>query len=312
MIVMRYYVSWTHSDPIYHQTLPDLGVLVSPPNVNQVWTVHQWPSAPSRLLLDSGAFQYLRSGRSPSPREALQRQLRMLADGDSPSAICHLDIPLIGARESSDIQQRMTTSLENAYWLIRHADDECVSASVDLVGVIQGHTAETAYNVARALADMGYTRFAVGSLAPLAASSQDEALRRIEATMEAVGTNLHILGVSTVTLLPRLARLGIRSADSAAPMREAWLGGVFYSRPFRRYKLPSPHFREWRRTYGFAEILTTPEPCDCPVCVEDASRILEVSGKHFVNLRALHNCYHLAREIADISSHVEPYKVKVV
>lgn len=302
---MRYYISWTHSDPVYHQTLPDLGVLVSPPNVNQVWTIRQWPSAPSCLLLDSGAFQFLRSNSRPSPREALQRQLRMLADGTLPAAFCHLDVPLIGARESGDLQRRMTTSLENAHWLITHADDEHVPSSVELVGVIQGHTVATVYNVACALADMGYTRFAVGSLAPLAASSQDEALRRIEAAMEAVGTNLHILGVSTVTLLPRLARLGIRSADSAAPMREAWLGGVFYSRPFRRYKLPSPHFREWRRTYGFAELLTTPEPCDCPVCREDASHILEVSGKRFVNLRALHNCYHLAREIADISSHGE-------
>jgi tRNA-guanine family transglycosylase len=299
---MQYYISWTHSDPVYHVALSDLGVLVSPPNVNQVWTVRRWPTPPARLLLDSGAFQHVRNGRSPSPRETLQRQLRMLADGGFPSAICHLDVPLIGARESSDLQQRITASLENAQWLQAHAADQGVPASVELVGVIQGHTVATIYNVACALADMGYTRFALGSLAPLAASSQDEVLRRVEAAMEAIGTNLHILGVSTVTFLPRLARLGIRSADSAAPMREAWLGGVFYSHPFRRYKLPSPHFREWRRTYGFAELLTTPEPCDCPVCAEDASQILEVTGKRFVNLRALHNCYHLAREIADTVS----------
>jgi tRNA-guanine family transglycosylase len=298
---MQYYISWTHSDPIYHEQLLDLGVLVSPPNVNQVWTVHQWPTLPPRLLLDSGAFQYFRNGRIPHPSTVLQRQVRMLADTKGLSAICHLDVPLIGATDPSDQQRRMIGSLENARWLIAQAADEGVPPTVELVGVIQGHTVTTVYNVACALADMGYTRFALGSLAPLAASSQDEALRRIEAAMEAIGTNLHILGVSTVTLLPRLARFGIRSADSAAPMREAWLGGVFYSRPFRRYKLPSPHFHEWRRTYGFAELLTTPESCDCPVCVEDASRILEVTGKRFVNLRALHNCYHLAREIADCS-----------
>jgi tRNA-guanine family transglycosylase len=298
---MQYYISWTHSDPIYHERLPNLGVLVSPPNVNQIWTVHQWPSLPPHLLLDSGAFQYMRNGRKLHPRDVLQRQLRMVADTDAPSAICHLDVPLIGASDPSDLQRRVIASLENAQWLIAQAAEEGVPSEVELVGVIQGHTVAMVYNVACVLADMGYRRFALGSLAPLAASAQDEALRRIEAAMEAVGTNLHVLGVSTVSLLPRLARLGIRSADSAAPMREAWLGGVFYSRPFRRYKLPSPHFREWSRSYGFAELLTTPDPCDCPVCAEDASRILEISGKSYVNLRALHNCYHLSREIADCS-----------
>src|SRR5689334_13057008 len=98
---MQYYISWTHSDPIYHERLLDLGVLVSPPNVNQVWTVHQWPALPPRLLLDSGAFQYMRNGRSPHPRDVLQRQLRMLANGDFLSAICHLDVPLIGATDPS-------------------------------------------------------------------------------------------------------------------------------------------------------------------------------------------------------------------
>lgn len=301
---MQYYVSWTHSDPIYHERLPDLGVLVSPPNVNQIWTVHQWPSLPQRLLLDSGAFQYRRNGRNPRPHDVLHRQLRMLAGADTPSALCHLDVPLIGTKDLSDLHRRVIASLENAQWLIAQAADEGVPSPVELVGVIQGHTVAMVYNVACVLADMGYTRFALGSLAPLATSAQDEAVRRIEAAIEAVGTNLHVLGVSSVTLLPKLARLGIRSADSAAPIREAWLGGVYYSRPFRRYKLSSPHFREWSRNYGFAELLTTPEPCDCPVCTEDAGRILEVTGKRFVNLRALHNCYHLAREIADCAETV--------
>lgn len=299
---MQYYISWTHSDPIYHAQFPDLGVLVSPPNVNQVWTIRDWPTLPSRLLLDSGAFQHIRSGRSPLPCDVLQRQLRMLASANMSSAICHLDVPLIGTKDSDELRRRVITSLENAQWLIANAEEEGVPPSVELVGVIQGHTVAMIYNVACALADMGYKRFALGSLAPLAASSQGEAVRRIEAALEAIGTNLHILGVSTVTLLPQLAQLGIRSADSAAPMREAWLGGIFYSRPFRRYKLPSPHFLEWRRSYGFAEVLTSPIPCDCPVCAEDATKLLTVTGKQSVNLRAMHNCYHLAREIADCTA----------
>ena len=159
---MQYYISWTHSDPIYHERLPDLGVLVSPPNVNQVWTVYQWPALPPHLLLDSGAFQYMRNGRSPHPRDVLQRQLRMLANANFLSAICHLDVPLVGTTDPGDLQRRVITSLENAQWLISQAADEGVPPTVELVGVIQGHTVAMVYNVACALADMGYTRFALG------------------------------------------------------------------------------------------------------------------------------------------------------
>ena len=66
------------------------------------------------------------------------------------------------------------------------------------IGVIQGHSVSRVdLFAARALEDMGYERFAVGSLAALVQNTQDEALRRIDAALEAVGSNLHVLGVST-------------------------------------------------------------------------------------------------------------------
>src|SRR5262249_10794025 len=161
--------------------------------------------------------------------------------------------------------------------------------------VIQGYTVETIYAVARALQDLGYNAFALGSLAPLAARDTDEVMRRIEAAVEAVGSNIHILGVSTVSLLAEISRLGVTSVDSSAPMREAWMGGVVYSRPFRRFKLATNHFREWQRNYKFADLLQEPLPCDCPTCCDDSGQLLIIEGKRAVNLRALHNCYHLAR-----------------
>jgi tRNA-guanine family transglycosylase len=147
---------------------------------------------------------------------------------------------------------------------------------------------------------MGYTSFALGSLAGMVASSRDELLRRVEAALEAVGPNLHVLGVSSTTVLPQLVRAGVASIDSGAPIHEAWRGGLFYSRPFRRYKLASPHFQEWRRTYSFAEILTDPLPCDCPVCQENPEHIFQLKGKRFINLRAVHNYYHILRDLATL------------
>jgi tRNA-guanine family transglycosylase len=296
---MQYYISWTHSDPIYHQYIRNLGVLVSPPNVNLQWQVTAWPLLPATLIIDSGAYQYYREGRAPDPSAVLTRQLQRVRATQVPTAICHLDVPMLGTRNFTELDRRVRQSLKHAQWLRDYIAQTGFPAHIRPLAVIQGYDVPSIYNVAQLLADMGYDSFAVGSLAGMVANGKDELLRRVEAALEAVGPNLHILGVGSVNLLTALARLGVQSADSGAPIREAWHGGIFYSRPFRRYKIASPYFREWRRTYSFSELLTAPQPCDCPVCLEDSSRLLEVQGKHYVNLRALHNCYHLTRELAD-------------
>lgn len=294
---MNYFISWTHSDPVYQQHLDDIRVLVSPPNVSQVWRVCSWPTPPIDLIIDSGAFQYYRTGRSPTPGEALSRQLQMLEGYDGPVSICHLDVPLMGTRNLAELDRRILQTLTHAQWLIKYIEDHGLTPQIEPIAVIQGYSVERVFVVAQALADMGYQSFAVGSLAAMVASDKTEVLRRVEAALEAVGPNLHILGISSLTLLSDLARLGVQSADSGTPMHEAWRGGLIYSDPLRRYKIPSPHFREWRRSYNFAEILDTPLPCDCPVCQEDHECLLEPRGKVYVNLRAVHNCYHLMREL---------------
>jgi hypothetical protein len=56
---MKYFASWTHSDPLYQDFLPDTCLLVSPPSVNQVWQAVTWPIMPTALMIDSGAFQFM-------------------------------------------------------------------------------------------------------------------------------------------------------------------------------------------------------------------------------------------------------------
>ncbi len=299
---MDYYISWTHSDPVYQLHLPGAHVLVSPPNVNLVWHVSNWPALPATLVIDSGAFQYHRAGRSAKPTDVLNRQLQMLQDTTVPTGICHLDVPLLGTRNLAELDRRVEQNLTNAHWLIEHTQIHRLPANTRPIGVIQGYSVDSVYAVALALAEMGYTCFAIGSLAGMVASSKDELFRRVEAALEAVGPNLHVLGVSSARVLSELARLGIASADSGAPIHEAWRGGLFYSQPFRRYKLPSAYLKEWRRSYSFAEILPEPLPCQCPVCQEDSRRLMEPRGKAWVNLRAIHNCYHLTRELALITA----------
>ncbi len=294
---MDYYIAWTHSDPIYQHYLPGTRVLVSPPNVNSVWDIYRWPVLPKDLIIDSGAFQYNRSGRPVAPEAALERQVQMASDAPISIGMCHLDVPMMGTRSVAELDRRVDQNLANAQWLIDRASSFGLHPNIHLVGVIQGYSVERIYVVAQALADMGYTWFALGSLAGMVASAKAELFRRVEAALEAIGTNIHVLGVSSAKVLTDLARLGIASADSGAPIHEAWRGGLFYSNPFRRYKLPSPHMKEWSRSYSFADILAEPLPCDCPICREDSQRLMVPSGKAFVNLRAIHNCYHLIREL---------------
>jgi 7-cyano-7-deazaguanine tRNA-ribosyltransferase len=303
---MHYYVAWTHSDPVYQQHLPGARVLVGPPNVSLAWRARDWPALPAALIVDSGAYQYRKEGRSPAPAWVLERQLQMAEGLDIPVGVCHLDVPVLGTRSLAELDRRVATNLEHAQWLIGRVRAQPLPPNVQPIGVIQGHTVETVYTVAQVLADMGYTSFALGSLAGLVASSRDELYRRVEAALEAVGPAIHILGVSSAAVLARLASLGVESADSGAPAHEAWRGGVFYSDPFRRYKVPSPHFEEWQRSYNFAEVLAEPLPCDCPVCRDDSSRLLRPRGKEFIRLRALHNYYHLDRELRLVTARQRP------
>ncbi len=296
---MKYFVSWTHSDPVYQQHLPAVRVLVSPPNVSQTWRASDWNCQPEELIVDSGAFQHHRAGRSPAPEEILEQQLRIVGGLSVPVAICHLDVLMVGVRSPDEASDRAVRNLTHASWLIRQIEAHNLRPIVEPIGVIQGQSVEQVYYVAQALADMGYARFALGSMAAKVAGARDHVLRRVEAALEAVGPRLHILGVSSVAVLAALSRLGIESVDSGTPIKEAARGGLLYSEPFRRYKLPSAHFYEWRRSYSLAEIIEAPLPCDCPVCVEDPGQIMEPHGKRFVNLRAIHNYHHLRRAVED-------------
>ncbi len=293
---MKYFISWTHSDPVYQRYFTDVRTLISPPNVSLTWHVGRWPSAPTELIVDSGAFQYHRAGRSPSPEVVLNRQIQLAAGLNTVVGICHLDVLNAGVHDPADALQRLTQNLTQARWLIEQGSN-VLPENIEVIGVIQGKDVEQIFYVAQALAAMGYQRFALGSLAGKVANARDEVLRRTEAALEAVGSRIHMLGVSSVPVLEALARLGIESADSGAPIKDAARGGIFYSEPFRRYKLPSPHFREWQRSYSFAEVLESPLPCACPVCHDDPNQLLNPHGKLAVNLRALHNYYHLRRDI---------------
>lgn len=91
------------------------------------------------------------------------------------------------------------------------------------VGIAQGPSPERYAQAIRRLAEMGYTHLALGGLA----RSSDKGIR---AVIQAVspelraGVQLHLFGVARLSLIPDFLRYGVTSADSASPIRRAFLG----------------------------------------------------------------------------------------
>ena len=80
----------------------------------------------------------------------------------------------------------------------------------------------TYVEAASAIVEMGYDYVAIGGLAR---SNSRTITRILTSVSQAVGhrARIHVFGVARAALLPLLLELGVSSADSAAPLRQAWL-----------------------------------------------------------------------------------------
>ncbi len=90
------------------------------------------------------------------------------------------------------------------------------------VGAAQGWDECTYVEAANALVEMGYTYIAIGGLARSNTRDITNVLTAVSG-VTAGRAQVHVFGVARATLLPLLIELGVTSADSAAPLRQAWL-----------------------------------------------------------------------------------------
>ena len=93
----------------------------------------------------------------------------------------------------------------------------------EAIGIAQGGTPELYYGAVERLIQMGYEHVALGGLVR---SKDKEIVAILEKIQPLVrnGIQLHIFGVARLSLVPDFLRLGVTSADSAAPLRRAFLG----------------------------------------------------------------------------------------
>ena len=167
------------------------------------------------LFGDCGAFGYI-GEREPSfsTEDILEYYDRL--GFDYGVSVDHIILP-----ESADQRRfRYRLTLRNAEaFLAMHR-----AAGLDFtpVGAAQGWDEASYSKAADALIEMGYEYIAVGGLARSSTREITRILTVVSSTV-AGRARLHVFGVARAALLPLLLELGIASADSAAPLRQAWL-----------------------------------------------------------------------------------------
>ncbi|MBC7474762.1 MAG: hypothetical protein H7263_10765 [Candidatus Sericytochromatia bacterium] len=299
---MDYYVTWTDRDVNYQEYDDNCHMMISPRNVNKSWSSKKWTKFPKKIIIDSGAIQYIKDKRFPSPEDVLNRQLSIFGE-DVPSKLltfCSPDIPLIPYKISkTEALERIKLTIKNAEQYFNLMEKQKLYKNYRFMGVVQAFDPETAYYSSLRLAEIGYETFGIGSLIPLSARGDKQLIFRIiEAVIEAIGTRVHIFGITAPGLISKLKKLKVESIDSSTPMREAINGAIIYSNPFRRCKfLRDTRSQEWTRNYSFGEIIDKLESCICPVCIEDPDRLLLGGQKKNINWKAIHNYFHLKWEI---------------
>ena len=118
-------------------------------------------------------------------------------------------------------QQRIDLPLQNAREFLALWDKQ--RPRFKPIGIAQGGTPELFYESVQQLIAMGYDHIALGGLVKSSDQEILAVLRKIQPLLDS-SIKLHIFGVARLSLVPEFARLGVTGADSAAPLRRAFLG----------------------------------------------------------------------------------------
>ncbi|MCY4615387.1 MAG: tRNA-guanine transglycosylase DpdA [Chloroflexi bacterium] len=167
------------------------------------------------LFGDCGAFGYIEE-REPifSTEDVLAYYERL--GFDYGVSVDHIVLP-----EFADQQRyRYELTLQNAEAFLRmHRDGQLQFTPV---GAAQGWDERSYVEAAEALVEMGYDYIALGGLARSSTKEVSGIVTAVSGVL-AGRARLHVFGVARASLLPLLLELGVTSADSAAPLRQAWL-----------------------------------------------------------------------------------------
>lgn len=305
---MEFYVSWSHSDPLYQLYDEHCSMLISITAVSHIWQLTRFPKLPYHVMLDSGSYSYIANGHPlPTPRSIFKRQLAIIADCTIPATICAVDHPILNQTLSLTEKNRAVDKTIANAWELKSLVAEYYSRGrfdkqkrplLEPLAIIQGYDIASLKYCARQLLEMGHTRFGLGSMAHL--YNTIEIVRRVEVVQSVVGKPIHIFGVSAIETMKFLKKLDIASVDSARPIKAAIYNAILYSEPYQRFGIAGSNFRSGTRKFSPDKLLgELTQPCPCPVCNNSINNnILKLKMRKYLLLRAIHNYYHVKKMIA--------------
>jgi len=291
------YLCWSLREPEFQQVLADCNLLVSPALVTKVWNVQSWKRLPERLMVDSGAFTQSKSKSIFDVKSCLSSQLRILEgwSQDKEAILVHYDKPLSPSLPFDLYQARVGDNLEAAREYIGLFPQQKNLIPMAVIHALDGETLASSY---LELKNMGYRRFAIGSLVALIYQDRSRLLEIFNACRQIGLAGAHLLGIASPLLLKSQQGSWLGSFDSSAPVRQAIGGTVFYSNPFERFVLrPTGPQKLSGRVFGIRSELESPRPCQCPVCAADPQALLARDQIAVRQSRKIHNAYHLIREV---------------
>jgi queuine/archaeosine tRNA-ribosyltransferase len=101
--------------------------------------------------------------------------------------------------------------------------------------------------------------------------------------------------------MKRLHELGVKSVDSARPIKAAIYNEILYSEPYGSFGIAGSHFQPSDPKFSPHQMLDSLTiKCPCPVCKNSINNdILKLGTRKYLLLRAIHNYYHVKKMIAD-------------
>lgn len=169
------------------------------------------------VMGDCGAFSYFNAERPPYQVEEILDYYQDLGF-DQGVALDHL---IFAYMDTAERERRFRLTIDNARAFIeQHEAKRCTFAPI---GIAQGWDPTSRRQAVEILLAMGYRDLALGGMAR---STNQEICASLEAIKAALPSDitLHVFGVARLSILSDFLRLGVTSADSASPIRRAFLG----------------------------------------------------------------------------------------
>ena len=236
------------------------------------------------LFGDCGSFGYLGQSDPVFGTEEIVDHYERLGF-DYGVSVDHIVLPEFAEQR----EYRYELTLRNAEAFLRmHRDGEFGFIPV---GAVQGWDESTYVQAVEALIEMGYRYVAIGGLA----RSNSRTIARILTSVSlavARRARVHVFGVARASLLPLLLELEITSADSAAPLRQAWLAAKdnYYTPDGAYAAIRIPVATEGRAISDSLVGRSTAAYSDLREAEQNALNAVRAFANHALGIRATMKC----------------------